>query len=379
MKKKDVLQSPILRLIVILLSTALIIWAPFYFNGKMSRVFANYDGPNYIVIAKCWYEKACTGSSFSLPLPLEYYPAHFPGYPLLVKAFNFVLPGWWAMLAATLLATAGMLVVFYLLLKSLKVKNPGWLATILMFFPARLLVLRSVGAPETLFIMTVLLSIFMFKKEKYLLSGLALAVAQATKSPAILLFVGFLVAIGAKELPLILKERGNRMGKLFLQLKKYWGLVIGPMIILPIFVWYQIQAGDFWAYFHSGDNFHLFFPPFQTFISSQSWLGDFWLEDIVYIYLIGGLAVLYLIKKYKWDIISVFPTVFYLTTLLVAHRDISLYSAPLYPFWIIAFAAFLNKKEFKIIFFILLPALYLYAINFINYNVAPIADWTPYR
>ncbi len=379
MKKNNILQNPILRLITILVSTTLIIWATFYFNGRMNRIFANYDGPNYIVIAKCWYEKTCTGSSFSIPLPLEYYPAHFPGYPLLIKAFNLLLPGWWSMLTATLLASITMIVIFYRLLKTLKVKNPAWLATILMFFPARLLVLRSVGAPETLFMSAILLSILLFKKEKYLFSGLALAVAQATKTPAILLFAGYAITIGARQLPLLLKEKKDKTKQLFLRLKKYWGLILGPMVILPIFVLYQIQVGDFWAYFHSGDNFHLFFPPFQTFISSQSWLGDFWLEDIVYIYLIGGLAVLYLIKKYKWDIISVFPTIFYLSTLLVAHRDISRYSVALYPFWIIAFAGFLNKREFRIIFFILLPALYLYAINFINYNVAPIADWTPYQ
>jgi hypothetical protein len=379
MKKNHLLQNPILRLIIILISTTIVVWAPFWFNGKMDRVFANYDGPNYIVIAKCWYEKSCIGTNYSLPLPLEYYPAHFPGYPLIIKAVNIFLPGWWAMLTVTVISTIAMTTIFFLFLKHLKIKNPAWLATILLFLPARLLVLRSVGAPETLFVFAIIFSIFMFKKEKYLLSGLGLAMAQITKSPAILLFIAYAISIGAKNLPAVVKERKSRWNQIISVFKKYWPIALGPLAILPVFFFYQLKTADFWAYFNSGDNFHLFFPPFQSFVSSQSWLGDFWLEDIVYIYLIGGLAVLYLIKKYRWDIVSVFPTIFYLSTLLVAHRDISRYSVPLYPFWIIAFAAFLNKREFKIIFFILLPAIYLYATNFINYNVSPIADWAPYR
>jgi hypothetical protein len=379
MKKNHLLQNPILRLIIILISTTIVVWAPFWFNGKMDRVFANYDGPNYIVIAKCWYEKSCIGTNYSLPLPLEYYPAHFPGYPLIIKAVDIFLPGWWAMLTVTVISTIAMTTIFFLFLKHLKIKNPAWLATILLFLPARLLVLRSVGAPETLFVFAIIFSIFMFKKEKYLLSGLGLAMAQITKSPAILLFIAYAISIGAKNLPAVVKERKSRWNQIISVFKKYWPIALGPLAILPVFFFYQLKTADFWAYFNSGDNFHLFFPPFQSFVSSQSWLGDFWLEDIVYIYLIGGLAVLYLIKKYRWDIVSVFPTIFYLSTLLVAHRDISRYSVPLYPFWIIAFAAFLNKREFKIIFFILLPAIYLYATNFINYNVSPIADWAPYR
>jgi len=362
-----------LKLLAIVFISTLVVWAPFYFNGKMERVFANYDGPNYIVIAKCWYNKTCTGSTFSLPLPLEYYPAHLPGYPALITLFDQVLPGWWAMLLVNLLATGAAALAFYLLLKQLKLKAPFWLAAIFLFLPARMLILRTVGAPETLFISAIILSILFFREKRYLPSGIFLALAQVIKTPAILLFLAYLATIFLK--------RAFKNKKVIIAPKKllsYWPLLLGPLTLLPVFYFYQIQTGDFMAYFHSGDNFHLVFPPFQTFISSRSWLGDFWLEEIIYVYLIGGLAVAYLIKKYKTDIIAVFPTVFYLATLMVAHRDISRYSSPMYPFWIIAFSGLLVKKEFRIIFLILLPAVYLYAINFINYNLAPIADWAPY-
>jgi len=118
--------------------------------------------------------------------------------------------------------------------------------------------------------------------------------------------------------------------------------------------------------------------PYLVFISTKSWINTIWLEDIVYIYLIAIYGVFKLFKKYKFDIITVFPAIFTIATLFVAHRDISRYIAPIYPFLLLAFAKFLNKKSIKIIFLILLPAIILYGINFVCGNVAPIADWGAY-
>jgi len=366
----------ILLLSAITIVSTIIVWLPFSFRSQMTKVFANFDGPNYLAIAKCAYKPKCIRTNFSLPQPVEYYPAHFPGYPILITFFDLFLPGWWAMLIANLFATGLMTTIFYLLLRKLKIKSAFWLSTLTLFLPARMLILRTVGAPETLFIAAILSSILFYIKEKYWLSGLFLAAAQLTKTPAILLFGAY--CIDTLLMPLWSKtcevpEWDPR------RLINRVPLLLGPAVLLPLFLIFQNQTGDFLAYFHSGDNFHLVPIPFQTFVSSRSWLGDFWLEDIFYVYLLGGLAVSQLWKKYKLKIITIFPTIFYLATLFVAHRDISRYSAPLYPFWVIAFKDVLKKKEFKIIFLILLPAAYLFAINFINYNVAPIADWTPYR
>ncbi len=341
----------------------------------MTKVFANYDGPNYLIIAKCGYNPECIRTTFSLPLPVEYYAAHFPGYPLLISLFNFVLPGWWAMLVVNLISTGFMTTILYLLLKQLNIKPAIWLTSISLFLPARMLILRSVGAPETLFIAAILGSIYFYRHQKYWLAGILLAAGQSIKTPAILLFAAYAVDTVIKTCEVTERDPRRLINKLTAKLP----LLLGPAIILPIFLVHANQTGNFLAYFYSGDNFHLIPIPFQTFISSRSWLGDFWLEDIVYIYLIGGLAIAYLWKKYKASIISIFPTIFYTATLFVAHRDISRYSTPLYPFWIIAFSDLIKKKEFKIIFLILLPAFYLYAINFIKYNLTPIADWTPYR
>lgn len=364
-------KKTLFKLLLLIVLSTVVVWLPFAINGKMTEVFANYDGPNYVIIAKCWYNFDCIRNQFSLPLPLNYYPAHFPGYPLLIRLFNFAFPGWWAMVLVNVLATTMAAYSLYLILGQLNINKRLWLILVFLFLPARVLVLRTIGAPEMIFIAMIIFSIYYFRKNNLLASGFFLAASQTIKTPAILLFIAYLVTIFAK---------GVQDHKLEVKsILKNWPLLLGPAILIPIFLLFKIQTGDLLAYFHSGDNFHLLFPPFQTFISSRSWLGDIWLEDIVYLYLVGGLAVLYLYRKYRFDIVSIFPAIFWFATLFVAHRDISRYSSPLYPFWIISFAGFLKKREFKIIFLFLIPAIYLYAINFISANTAPIADWTPYR
>ncbi len=168
-----------------------------------------------------------------------------------------------------------------------------------------------------------------------------------------------------------------RMFKTKQVLWKAFPLLLIPLAVFPVFWLFKIQTNDFLAYFHSGDNFHLVFPPFQSFVMERSWLGDFWLEDMVWTYLFGALTVILLFQRKLYDL-ATFALIFFTATLFVAHRDLSRYSLPLMPFALIAFAPFLEKKEFKIAFFFILIPVYLYAINFIAHNTAPIADWTPY-
>ncbi len=372
-------------LLVITLASTFLVWLPFVLGlGQgMLTIFANYDGPNYIVIAKTLYDKAQIAKTFSLPTPLEYYPAHFPAYPLLVKLFGLLLPGTWSMLMVTLSTSFLAVFFFYLFVHKFGLTtNPLWLAIIFLFLPARWLVVRSVGSPEPLFIAMVLASFYFFKsafdtKENnlfsphksmtfdFFLAGFFGALAQATKTPGILLFVAYGLWLMVK----MLREKKI--------IRQAWPLLLIPLPIPLIFSFYQVQAGDFLAYFHSGDNFHLFFPPFQAFVTGQNWLGDFWLEDIVWQYLIGVLAVIFLFQRKLYDL-ATFVTIFFVATCFVAHRDLARYSLPLVPFALIAFAPFLEKKEFKIAFFFILIPVYLYAINFLLHNTAPVADWTPY-
>jgi len=367
-------------LTLITLISSLLFWFIFYFNipGQigfpdvtLETVFANYDGPNYLVISKCGYDKACIGPTFSLSLPHEYYPAHFPGYPLIIKFFDIFTTGPKSMLFSTLLGSVFLSLVSFSFFKLFIKENKAFLLSLfLIFLPARLFVLRQVGAPETLFLATIIASLYYFKKNKYLVSAIFAALAQTLKSPAILLTASY--AVYALYLLFSKKESFPTL------LKKYSVYLLTPLTILAIFYLYQLQTGNFWAYFSSGDNFHLNALPYTVFISNKSWIGSIWLEDILYIYFFAIYAVYKLFKKRGVSPLTIFTLIFTVATLFVAHRDISRYIAPVYPFILLAFHKKLTKKKAFFVLILLIPAIYLYAINFVIGNTAPIADWTPY-
>lgn len=380
-------------LLIIILTGFLVtflVWLPFLLGGKggLFTLFQNYDGPNYLVIAKSWYDKAFISSHFSLPTPLEYYPAHLPGFPITIAILNYLFLGPTAMLISTLFFSILSAIAFYLFIYKFKLsENPLWLSLVFLVFPARWVAVKAVGSPEPMFIFAIIASIYFFKsafdkvennlisKKKSVtidlfLAGVFGAIAQVTKSPGILLFIAYLGFLGYKTI----KVKRNFLKDF---IKPAIPLFLIPVSAIVVFCFYKIRTGDFLAYFHSGDNFHLVFPPFQSFSQNRSWLGDFWREDMVWQYLLGALTVILLLKQKLYDLAS-FAAVFFTATLFIAHRDLARYSLPLVPFTLIAFDKLIQKKEFKIALLIILPAIYLYALNFISHNTAPIADWAPY-
>src|SRR3989344_6922726 len=152
-------------------------------------IYQNYDGPYYAVVAKCLYDKECIGKSFSFPLPLEYYAAHFPLYPTMMRLIGQIgqIGLIRAGVAINLLATIAAAIVMYKL-----AGDKLWVALAWLFLWPRMWVVRSVGSPETLFILFILLSLYYFQKKNYLVSGIAGALAVLTKSPGILLFAAYL-------------------------------------------------------------------------------------------------------------------------------------------------------------------------------------------
>ena len=166
---------PYFLLLLINIVSTFFFWFLFYKNipakigfpsSSLETIFANYDGPNYMVVTKCGYQKSCIGPHFSLPLPLEYYPAHLPGYPLIVKYLSFYTATPKAMLLATLIGSLLLTIFSYKFFQLYTSSQKSFfLSLVLMFFPARLLTLRLVGAPETWFLATILASIYFFKKK----------------------------------------------------------------------------------------------------------------------------------------------------------------------------------------------------------------------
>lgn len=355
-----------------------VVVAPFYFKvdlplwkldfGQGSKIlWQNYDGPNYLIISKTWYDKEQILNKFSNPLPAEYYPAHFPLYPAIIWVFDLFVKGPQAMLLATLLGGILSSMMLFKYLSDFKISNQAlWLVGLSLVFPFRVLALKSVGSPEPWFVLFILAAIWSFRKEKFWWAGIWGYLAFLTKSPGILLTAAF----GVVALMDSIKSKRVQW--------KYLPSALGILGIPDLFYFYQLRTGNFWAYFQSGDNFHLFWPPFSIFApQGQYWVGNFWLEDILWIWTFYGLGVAKLWKK-DLRVESIFAGIFFISTLYVAHRDVSRYILPVAPFVIVGWSEYLQKREFKIIAAILLIPTLLFTWNFLLHNTAPIADWAPY-
>lgn len=372
--------SKLLLLAAFTLVPTFLIWLPFFLrvetfwgiplpqNG-MTTIVSNYDGPLYLVVAKTWYNKAFISGSFQFPLPTEYYTAHFPLYPLIIKALGFIINYPYAMLLATILSSF-LAIFFFEKLISQYVDEKGGLFLTFLFsiFPARWLIVRSVGSADPLFLAGIIASVYYFKNKKFWPSALWGMVATFTKSPGILLFAAYGIYY-------LIESFKNK--KFSLNIKKTYPLILIPAALVLVFVLYQITQGDFFAYFHSGDNIHLGFPPFQIFNYSLPWVGTFWLEEIIFIYAIGAIGIYKLFQKKEYELAS-FAGLFYLTILFVSHRDILRYFLPVIPFLFVAFSEALTKKEVKVALAIITIPVYLYSLAFISQNVMPISNWAPF-
>jgi len=376
-------------IILLSLVPTFLIWLPFFLrletfwtiplpqNG-MATIVANYDGPLYLVIAKTFYNKALITANYAFSLPVEYYAAHLPLFPLLIAIFSSIFGYPYAMLGITLASSILALYFFQkLALQFVKKKEDAlWLTFVFSILPARWLIVRSVGSAEPLFVAAIIASIYFFREKKYWYAGIWGAVAQLIKSPGILLFIAYAFAIIAPHINKLATTGSEKWAKI-LNLKKVYPLALIPISLLGIFVYYQFAFGDFWAYFNSGDNIHLFFPPFQIFNYSAPWVGTFWLEEIIFVYLIGLMGLIKLFKQ-KTGALAWFAGIFFASILFVSHRDIIRYSLPIIPFLIIAFSKTIVKKEFKIVMVVLAIPIYLFSLAYISQNVMQISDWAPF-
>lgn len=374
-------------LILVTVFSTLLIWLPHFlnlssflglnFSNGIATIYRNFDGLEYVVIAKTFYKPELI-ASIPLALPANYYAAHFPGYALAILLFAPITGFLKSMIFTSLLFTLLSVLAFYYLVKDFKLtQNPLFLSLVFLVLPARWVIVRSVGSAEPMFIFFVLMTFYFFlkfetlQKTKFiLLASIFGALAQFTRPPGILIFIALSLYIVVKIFKVTDK---NLFFKFWQAIRSYHSLLLIPLSLMLVFYWYKIAYQDFFAYFHSGDNIHLTALPFPVFNKNQFWVGDIWLEDIVYVYLLGFLAVSFLIKSKLYSF-AAFVITYLIASSFVAHRDISRYALPIFPFALIAYEKVLTSKEFKIILPIILLAIYLYSQNFLIENVAPIPN-----
>ena len=362
-------------------TTTVILWVPFLLkwhsighlhiaNGlSMLDLYRHWDGALYVLVAKTWYDPTSwLLKQTPLGLPINYFPAHFPLYPFLISLLAPIIGYLKAMLVWPVLFAAGYGCLFYYLIKRFKLTaKPLVLTLVALFFTPRFFVVRSSPAPETIFMFLVLLSLTLFLERKIFWAMLVGAISVWLRSPGLLLFLGF----GLYYLEQIYKQQKMIWSSLW--------LLLGPLSLGLLFGFYYLKTGDFWAYFHSGDNIHLLFPPFQVFNQNAVWVGTGWLEDIMFIYFFYLLALFYLWQNQKLRPVFYFMLIYFLAIISIEHRDISRYSLGMLPFGLIAFEKFFTNKKVVAVGLILLPALFMYAWNFLLHNVAPITEWNLFQ
>lgn len=352
--------------------STLIVWLPFLLRtpdwagvkiekSGFDYLYRNYDGPLYVIAAKDFYVNSP-----------KYFAAHLPLYPALIRGGKEMMElaglngdglGYLkSMISVNVLATVALGGLFYFILKRFRLSSNPLLLTVIFMFLPRYLVVRTVGAPESIFIFLILSSLYFFEKEKYILAGLLGGLSVMTKTPGILLFGAYSLAIAEKLI---------RVKKIDY---KWLGILLIPGGLLAVFMIYWRQMGDFFAYFNSGDNIHLVFP-FSVFNFQKTWIGTAWLEDILFYFLLYGMTIVTLWKT-KYRSFFYFSLLFFLATLFIQHRDIARYSLPLWPMALIAFEKFFISKKFVAVYSIIVIGAFFYAWNFITYNIMPIADWS---
>ncbi len=361
----------------VILFSSLLLWLPFLirandwfglkiFDSNMQYVYRNFDGPLYIIAAKTLYKpEGIKQIGLELPLKAEYFAAHLPGYPLLIRLFG----PWTGYLKAQIIVNLISTIIlacffFYFVTKFKLTKHPLLLTTVFLFLP-RFYVVRSIGAPESLFMLFTLLSLFFFERKSYLIAGIWGGLSIITKSPGILLVPAYALTLVHEY---VQTHRVNW--------KALLGILFIPIGLLLVFLFYWLQYGDFFAYFHAGDNIHLV-TPFSVFNYETTWVRTAWLEDVVFYFFMYALSLFFL-RDLKYKSLYYYALVFFIPILLIQHRDIARYSLPLWPLACIAFEKVFTSRRFLLALVIVLPGIYLYAVNFLLFNVMPVANWKPF-
>lgn len=329
----------------------------------MFNVLRNWDGPNFLMVARTWYDLEAIGKRLFIPQDARYFAAHFPLFPLLISVFSNFMSSLYAGLVINLIFGLALNILFFTLAKRYT-KHPFFLTLVFTVFPPRYLVLRSVIASETLMLFCMLLSIYLWDKKRYFLGSIFGLFGVLTKIQALFLFPAFALETG---------ERNVRQKECF-NPRTLWMLLI-PLAFVGLSLFYYFRLGDFLAFFHAekGNNLYIYFP-FSQFNYGNPWAGSH-LEDIIFYFIamFSCIVTLWKRKERIWFFFSLIYTVF---LIFIPHGDIARYAYPLLPMFLLTFESFFTSKIFKWSFILALPAMYFYAVNFMLVNQAPIADWS---
>ncbi len=344
------------------------IWGVEFGGAGMERIVSNFDGINFLIVAKTAYNPQKIEVEYADVLsgrkPL-YFSAHYPVYAMLIAGLDTLVSGPNAILGAIVISNILLAIGLYWFFRWYTQHDltAFWLTTISLFFPARMLAVRGVGSNELLFMFFVLGSLILHSQKRRWGAAIMGSLAVLTRSPGIILFLAYFLQYAILDL---------RLDK---KIKMFLPYLLIPASLLGLWIYYGYQFGSFWAYFQVGGNINLYWP-FAVFGSAMPWVGEIWQEDIIYLILAMFGGIYLFIKRRGMSGTALFAILYAVFTVCVAHRDLARYALPIMPIVILGWSEIISAKIAKLLGIILIVPTFLYAWQFVLANYQPIMDWS---
>jgi len=329
---------------------------------KFQLIYQSWDTPSYVVVAKSFHIPALVEIANTVRLPTAYFTAHFPLYPFFIRLFSFI--GYFrSAVVISQIFTFLYFVSLYFLVRNIYPKvRLGFFIIPLILFTPRWFSVSHIGSPEPTLLFFITLSLLFLRKEKYGFSAIMATLAQLTKAYAIFLFVGLIFYFIYRAF-VVKKEN-------FLQLaKKFSPFLFIPLTLLSIYAYFYYLYPDLSFLFIQQKNLGYFaFPPFSIFDSIKS--NVIWQEGFIYTFVVYLGTTIVLFRKKLYDIAFVTLGLF-LPLIFLVHEDLSRHALIMLPLIFIAFEEIMINKYFQLCLMLLYPAIFLYSVTFINYNISP--------
>jgi len=297
----------------------LLVWFPY--RHDMRSIDRFWDGPAYLSTAKeGWVHPP------SNPLPID--ASRAPVYPLAIRALSWI--GWErALLAVVVIASVAAVLLFYRLAREVwKVRSPGFLALVFLFFPPRWLLYRSVGASEPIYLALVLLSIWYFEKARVGKASIAAGLASATRLPGLMMLPAYAL--------LLLRRKPDR--------RIYWLAVI-PAGVVAWFVYCAVRLGDPWAPLEPNLEKVSSFLPFDILNRNLSWPLHYGGEAQILLFLLYGIGI-WRVREFR--VPFAYCAFQFLFLIFLADGDLNRYALTMAPFaLVLGYREIIDTKAFR--------------------------------
>lgn len=336
----------------------------FFTPEKLEFIYRNWDGPGYAVVARTLYDVKEIERINPFPfLASSHYAFQFPLYPIFIRLLSFIGYNESMILVSQLFSLAYAIAMFYLVKIINPKANAGFVAILSLFLTPRWFIVRHVGSTEPQFLFFITLFMLFFYQKKYLASALFVALAQLTKPQGIIFFIG--IALYYCFAIITKKEK----------IQTFLPYLLIPVALIAVFTLYYFRFGDFFIFLGNEALPTMQFPPLKILTSKTVYsalidLFVVWKETIVYTYLLYfvGIALLWEKRLYMFTIVAL---TYFLPVLFFVQTDMMRFITPILPFAFLGLSDALSKKTVYIALLVCTPMVFLYAIGYVNYNLAP--------